>query len=144
MQATMNFKLLGGQHVDANGKLYKRGDVVPAHSDLAGTFPGKFERLGVVSLSGSAQPSKLMATAIAKENQPVSEPVVAELEKPKKDFGEDVTKLFPAAQEAALLVFRKGRDYSVVDPDEAGLAMNDKPLKRGGVKGFIAQFIEKG
>ena len=41
----MRFRVLGGQHVDKDGKLYKRGDIVESYEDLDEKFERKFERL---------------------------------------------------------------------------------------------------
>ena len=38
------YTLVGGGHVDEDGKPYKRGDTVTSDKDLIKLFPNKFER----------------------------------------------------------------------------------------------------
>lgn len=46
MAATAKFRVKAGIHIDAEGKRYKKGQIIQSDKDLLKAFPEKFEAVG--------------------------------------------------------------------------------------------------
>jgi len=123
----MYFRLLpkvgGHAFVDPSGKTVflkaSEGVVIESEVDLFKLFPNKFER--VEAPAG-----------------PASAPVGPS---PVSPLGRDVTQRFPLAVEHGFKVFADGGAFVVVEADDPGVVLHEKPLKRKDVGSFITGYI---
>lgn len=105
------YQLIGGQHRDlTTGKVYHAGDIVESKDDLTIKFRGKFRR------------------------------VVAEApsEATDADSIQDVTDLFPIAEQKALTVLRQGEEFFVTRADKPDQRIHTETLTSATVAAFIA------
>lgn len=131
----MKFRLLHSVHI-AQGHTYQKGDIVTSNADLTQRFPLKFEKLAsdpVVDAPSRAVSEQTEAPVVP------STPKGGEM----SPFGEDVSEDFPIAGESDLRVYQKGTSFFVVDPDNAGTALNPKALKGPEVTKFIKNCLKQ-
>ena len=82
----MKFKVKAGCHIDGEGKVYTKGEIVESFQDLSVSFPGKFERVSSPVLTttptseGHRSKERLPSQSGLKESTPPFSPPV-ELEK---------------------------------------------------------------
>lgn len=110
------YRVKAGFHVE-DGKEYGPGEIVSSKKDLCSIFANKFERV----VSAAPEPQEEEETK----------------EKETKEFGNNVTSEFEEAEEKKVLVFRKGRAYTVVDEAEPTLPLHEGTLKKAEVEEFI-------
>ncbi len=121
----LKFKNLGGDHVDLEGRMYHRGDIITTHSDLHAAFGDKF----------------LPLTEDPKKKEVDVAPVEVDSEREMK-FGKDVTKaMFPEALNDGFRVFQRVRDFYVMDEDDLDTPLNKKRLTEKSVSKFIEKQI---
>jgi hypothetical protein len=121
----MIFRVLAGRFVD-KGKTYCKNDTVETNMDLIAMF-------------GDLKFKREIELEMAKNSVPAQSP------SPKEEtpLGDDVTARYKAAKENKLRVFKDERDFFVAKEDETGVALNDNPLKRSEVVGFIEELVKK-
>ena len=145
----MKFRLLpkAGTHSETGDKgqlrIYKAGDIVESAQDLVMMFPNKFqlvedEEVQTPSFNPSKEQKAAVAEAAKKGGVEVSAP---EEEEDSNPLGRNVTKRFPLAKEQDFLVFSEGGAFHVTEADDPKDPLNDKPLKRKDVEGFIEQYL---
>lgn len=164
----MKFELLSGRHSNAAGN-FKPGDIVTSSNDLEKAFIHKFKRrhdleqVSVAVTAAAPVAKKTTTTKVVNVAPPPAAPAADESAANAEDdgkgsetatdetpaavasqFGEDVTKDFPKAAAAKLLVFKntKGK-FNVVDPSELNDTLNTTPLKdAAAVDKLIAKVTE--
>ena len=153
--STFRLKKKSGNHIgppDAKGNriTYKSGDRVISDEDLVAKHPNKFELISasdempVPTSPNIPAPSKkkLIGKKESKstKHKDMEEPIIPEASE-KSEHGVDVTKEFPTAIEAELLVFEKSKWFTVVDPDDDEV-LNEKKLRRDKVEAFVADYLQ--
>lgn len=158
-----HFQLLGGHHVESDGRKYSKGDVIGSHDDLEKLFQNKFKEVNVV-----VQPDKTLKVALpaptkieAPKNPPSAKPVENGTKKtgkikgdkkkgvgPKTDAakdarGTDVTSKYPSAEEEGLTVFQRDDKFWIFEGDD----LEPVNQKQGGlpdfeVESFVKSFLE--
>jgi hypothetical protein len=149
-----HFRLLGGDYHDRNtGVIYHKGlsppgepspdVVVPSYFALDEMFANKFVRLDIPpATTVTRQAAASQPPAEVAEEQEEEEAEEAEPEE-KVDYGSDVTDAFEDAERFSLRVFKKGRDYVVVDKD--GKRLSGAALhRRDEVEDVIAEHAPEG
>lgn len=161
-QPKRKFKLLVGIFAHKGellhpGKTHKAGtkdDIVETDLDLVELFPGKFQEVGLIPEAFGISPAEMkefkewQAAKREKETPPtvvVDEVTIThDKEEGKGEAGEvlsplgtDVTKDFPAAGTADLLVFVQDDMYFVTEKEDPTKALNESPLEKKQVRKFI-------
>ena len=160
-----------GNHSEGKGKnmvIYEAGQVFESDCDLAAMFPNKFVEVEGLEAVGHAQAAaapeeaktdvQKAAEEGAKDLKPPADPETSQEEPPKETppapeapaapapagepLGRNVTKRFQRAVEEDLQVFANGNEFFVVEADDPGRALNDKPLKRKDVLAFIEDYLK--
>lgn len=125
------YKLKAGRHVSqgAEGRVYNPGDVVEAKEDLVAIHgSNKFEQIHTQDPIPRSDPQAVQAavdSATAGLHVPEGDPAP---KAPPVAIGTDITGDFPTAEEADLLVFKRGRSYFVCRPANPAEALNEEPL----------------
>jgi len=144
----MLFKLKRGSHLDAKGKVYKKGATIESSRDLVKIFGKvKFERdhaaeqrTGVPVIDKKpAIPSPVVKTEKSKK---VEEPKNTDTVKESSKYGKDVTSNFPTADDVEVDVFEKAKWYTVIDRAD-GEVLNTKKLRKKSVEPFLEQYLEE-
>lgn len=123
MKTVKIFEVIAGTHYEGS-KAYKQGERFESTADMTSVFQGKFRLVGTVEASKPAES--------ASSNDSAEESAL----------GEDVTSDFPSAEEAKLLVFKTGKQYSVARSKKPTVALNESPLKLKEVEPFIASLAK--
>jgi len=123
----LQFKVVKGKHYEGT-KCYKKGDIIASDKPLDKLFRNKFEivsrpvEVDTVGSSPSSGPESdpvetLVMTPVLEEVE--TEDTITSTSEEEQDVyhGDDVTKKFPDAIAKGVLVYRKGRKYTVVDFD---------------------------
>lgn len=153
------WRVLVGIHKNNDGTYVKAGDP-PFESDIdLSQFTNKFERCFAEEKLAEAE--ALLADAKKKAGKPelsIAKTDDAEEEEEESEddaeesaeeeaaelvtskLGDDVTEEFSAAEEADVLVFKKGKNYFVADPATPDVAISPK---KGLAKGKVQEFITK-
>jgi len=129
----MLFQVIIGKHVDLDGTVYKKDEVIKSDFALDERFRGKFKR--VLSREDFVKPTATKKKAKAK----------VKLSKKKKwteGLGTNVTGEFSVASENDLFVFKKGAYFHVYEDGDKTPA-NSKGLKKTKVKSFINGWLEE-
>ena len=120
-----------GSH-NEEGKNYEAGSIVESKKDLVKIFPFKFEKVEPIPSEPKAD-KPLESPKSKVEN--VGESI--DFSKIKSKLGENVTSDYPTAQNAYVIVLKKGIKYVVADPDMPDRALNDKPLTEAGLLDWL-------
>jgi len=141
----MKFKVLGGNHSDSKGKVYKKGDIVESVSDLRKVFVNKFEKVADEELA-----TEDTTEAPATEDAPVADeaPEVNDNDAGEDDAPEaapeedDVTEEFPIAVENKIKVVKTKGWYNLFDTTEDDAQINEKGLRAAAVEAEIEDYLE--
>ena len=133
----MLFRVLAGRHTEKDGKTYSKNDVVSTDVDLVAVF-GDQKFLREVGMELGMAPTPSLPTPSIQSNVSTTPSVIGGQEV----IGQDVTVDYPIAKDNELLVFKKGRVFFVTDIGAPQKPLNDTPLKRTEVLGFINNLFE--
>lgn len=123
MKTTKIFEVVAGTHYEGQ-KAYKQGERFESTADMTTIFPGKFRCVGTVEAPKAVESGSSDGSAV------------------ESPLGEDVTSDFPDAEKAKLLVFKKGKQYSVAKAKKPTVALQEGTLKLKEVEPFIASLTE--
>ena len=120
----------------ANGEwvIYKPGDTVESDVDLTKVFKNKFEE--VVSAD---RPTAVLNIPLPHKDDEGGGAEEASPPRPG-DYGKEVTKDFPLADELGLRVYEKYGWFTVVDPGD-GTVLNEKRLRKDAVEKFLREYL---
>lgn len=144
----MKFKLIGGDHsprgVKKNNLVYSRGDIVESSDDLIERYPGKFEKYDGPLPACSPKPAnagKKTKKKPEEQKKQVPKPsIVPEPPaEPEETLGEDVTKQFKEAKEAAVKVFKSDGQYFITESETPLIAINKDEISN---KKEVVDFIK--
>ena len=128
----MLFTVIAGRHIDANDKVYYKGDTVESNSNLCDLFANKFER----NLQAEIDAGKATISAPAPESKKAPA-------KAKTSEKEDVTSEFPEAGPNDIRVEKNAKGYWVIDTDNENVKpSNKKALELEDVVPFIDSLLE--
>lgn len=121
------FRVINGSHFE--GKIeYVKGQTIQTESDLAKSFPNKFEEV-----ASSPSKSPTLVTGPLKPNHTDE----------KKDKGlADVTSEFPLAVASDLRVHLKSAGWYVVSDPDGEQEIGGKAVRKAEVDGVINTYIE--
>ena len=127
----MLFTVIMGRHIDANDKVYYKGDTVESNSNLVDLFTNKFER----NLQAEIDADKASIPAAPLEGKKAA---------PKTTSGmKDVSSEFPEAGPNNIRVEKNVKGYWVIDTDnENEKPSNKKALELEDVVPFIDSLLE--
>ena len=147
-----------GHHRNIDGKIYKSGDLVPSDSDLAKSFPDKFDVVEDDSVDTNNAPTEPViptpqevrgVDGDAPDSPDIDEPIDITVDVPanvmadwEKDEFKDVSDEFELADVAEMKVFRKGKtNFYVVDPSD-GEKVHEKPhLQKKAVAEVLSKYV---
>jgi len=145
----MKYRLKGGSHVQ-NNKIYHKGDIIDTSFDLCQLFRGKFEKVYEEVTDTGVEIPNLRARPNISPPPLADEGKEAATSEPSSDtgdvsdesqYGKDVTKDFPVAEELDVQVFEKSKWYTVIDTDD-NKVLNEKKLRKKEVKTFLDELSE--
>lgn len=141
----MRFRLKDGAgNHNEDGRTYKAGEVVESISNLAELFPFKFEVVPVRSVERTTLKTEKSSVERdgdeedAKIKTVKSADSLDSLTSIKSKLGTNVTKEFPKAEVANLIVLKRAFRYRVADPGNPDVALTD-PLKQGEMHYWLEQ-----
>lgn len=164
-----SYRVKEGLHVHDDGVTYKKGETLRDTRDLVAAFPQKFEEAtgeghetdpvaraealrkqldaaeAEIAANNAASAKKSAATPVKTAKQEAAQAKTEEAAPETEEetgLGDDVTKQFPSAKKAGVVVFHAEDGYYVADVDNTTKAMNKEPLKKAAVAEFISE-IEK-
>lgn len=134
----MQYRVLGGLHRLPDGTIVKKGEIFESpDTRLVEKFRNKFERVVPAPAPINTQN---VATPEA-EKTPVQKAAEAGAAEILPNGQQDMTAEFPKAQEANLVVTKDRRGWYVYDADDRDGAINEKPLKKKDVPGFLEEYL---
>ena len=125
----MLFRVLAGRFVD-KGHTYCKNDVVETSMDLIAMF-------------GDLKFKRELELEMAKNNTPAQDPSFKKPSKVIEPLGDDITVRYKTAKTNNLLVFKDDKDFFVAKEEDPETSLNDNPLKRSEVIGFIEDLLKK-
>jgi hypothetical protein len=133
----MKFIVENGQHSDASGKKYLKGETVESASDLTVIFKNKFKKVVEEDTPDTDIPEK-------KEDNPEETEALEETEAPEEieNGGENVTSQFDIAVENNIKVIKTKGWYNLFDSEEEDAKINDNGLREAGVVDAIENYLK--
>lgn len=159
----MRFRVREGDHLETEpdeetgrSRVYHKGEIVESDIDLSKKFVNKFDKLSdkeprAAKVAREAREEDEEGTeedddVVSGETKSVMDPANKDtLSGLSSKLGENVTEDFELAQEAELAVFKKGKKFYIVEPEDTNVALNDDPLSSTAeVNKALKKYLKKG
>jgi len=119
----MKFKIIAGRYIDKSGTSYTKGQIVRSRKPLDKLIKNKFVR--VTPSESPPKPAAKESTLQSAPRQPVN-----------STESQDITDVFPSAEELGVVVIEKN-SWCTVKDKETGKPVTEKRLRRPQVANLL-------